>query len=142
MGSLNKVILIGHLGRDAELRYTPGGVAVAKFSLATAKTWTDKSGVKQERTEWHAVDAWAKLGEALAPFLLKGKQVYVEGELQTDDWTDKDGVKRKSTKVRAFHIVLLGSAPRDGRPAHVADEQVGHGEPVTQIEEHEDPIPF
>ena len=108
MGSVNKVILVGNLGRDAELRYTPGGAAVAKFSLATTETWNDKSGQKQERTEWHNIDIWGKQAETLTEYLRKGKQVYVEGRLQTDEYTDKEGIKRKSTKIRGDRIVLLG----------------------------------
>ena len=108
MGSVNKVILVGNLGRDAELRYTPGGAAIAKFSLATTEKWTDKSGSPQERTEWHNIDLWGKQAESLSEYLVKGKQVYVEGRLQTDEYTDKEGNKRKSTKVRCDKVVLLG----------------------------------
>jgi single-strand DNA-binding protein len=108
MGSVNKVILVGNLGRDAELRYTPGGAAVSKFSLATTEVWNDKGGQRQERTEWHNIDLWGKQAESLSEYLVKGKQVYVEGRLQTDEYTDKEGVKRKSTKVRCDRVVLLG----------------------------------
>ena len=108
MGSVNKVILVGNLGRDAELRYTPGGAAVSKFSLATTEVWTDKSGQRQERTEWHNIDLWGKQAESLNEYLRKGKQVYIEGRLQTDEYTDKEGAKRKSTKVRCDRVVLLG----------------------------------
>src|SRR6185295_7813799 len=108
MGSVNKVILVGNLGRDAELRYTPGGAAVSKFSVATTEVWNDKAGQRQERTEWHNIDLWGKQAETLSEYLVKGKQVYVEGRLQTDEYTDKDGVKRKSTKVRCERVVLLG----------------------------------
>lgn len=123
MGAVNKVILIGNLGRDAELRYTPAGAAVAKFSLATTEVWNDKAGQRQERTEWHAVELWGKSAESLAEYLTKGKQVYVEGKLQTDEYTDKEGHKQKSTKVRAERIVLLGGN-RVERPAHLRDEDV------------------
>ncbi len=108
MGSVNKVILVGNLGRDAELRYTPSGAAVAKFSLATTEVWNDKGGQRQERTEWHNIDLWGKQAESLSEYLVKGKQVYVEGRLQTDEYTDKEGTKRKSTKVRCDRVVLLG----------------------------------
>jgi single-strand DNA-binding protein len=108
MGSVNKVILVGNLGRDAEVRYTPGGAAVARFSIATTEVWNDKSGQRQERTEWHNIDLWGKQAESLSEYLVKGKQVYIEGRLQTDEYTDKDGVKRKSTKVRCERVVLLG----------------------------------
>jgi single-strand DNA-binding protein len=128
MGSVNKVILVGNLGRDAELRYTPSGQAVANFTVATTDVWNDKSGQKQERTEWHRIDLWGKQAESVAEYLVKGKQVYVEGKLQTDEYADKDGNKKKSTKVRAERVVLLGGA-RMERPAHVRDEDIGHGEP-------------
>ena len=109
MGSVNKVILVGNLGRDAEIRYTPGGAAVSKFSIATTEVWNDKAGQRQERTEWHTIDLWGKQAESLSEYLLKGKQVYIEGRLQTDEYTDKEGIKRKSTKVRCDKLVLLGS---------------------------------
>jgi single-strand DNA-binding protein len=114
MGSVNKVILVGNLGRDAELRYTPGGAAVSKFSVATTETWNDKAGQRQERTEWHNIDLWGKQAETLTEYLVKGKQVYVEGRLQTDEYTDKDGVKRKSTKIRCERVVLLGGGAGRG----------------------------
>src|SRR5262245_58340732 len=115
MGSVNKVILVGNLGRDAEVRYTSGGAAVSKFSVATTEVWNDKSGQRQERTEWHNIDLWGKQAESLSEYLVKGKQVYIEGRLQTDEYTDKDGVKRKSTKIRCDKVVLLGSAGGGGR---------------------------
>jgi single-strand DNA-binding protein len=137
MGSLNKVIWIGNLGRDAELRYTPGGAAVCRFSVAATETWTDKQGQRQERTEWLNVDLWGKQAESLTEYLRKGKQVLVEGRLQTDEYTDKEGVKRKSTKVRADRIVLLGGGTgqrreRTEEPQSAAttdfDDAVGAGE--------------
>src|SRR5947208_12325550 len=112
MGSVNKVILVGNLGRDAELRYTPGGAAVSKFSVATTEVWNDKSGQRQERTEWHNIDLWGKQAESLSGYLVKGKQVYVEGRLQTDEYTDKEGNKRKTTRVRCDRVVLLGGGGR------------------------------
>ena len=126
MGSLNKVLWIGNLGRDAELKYTPGGAAICKFSVAATETWTDKSGQKQERTEWVNVDLWGKQAESLTEFLRKGKQIYLEGRLQTDDYTDKDGVKRRSVRVRADRIVLLGG----GRRTESADDGLGGGLPA------------
>src|SRR5262249_45129764 len=133
MGSVNKVILVGNLGRDAELRYTPGGAAIAKFSLATTEKWTDKSGSPQERTEWHNIDLWGKQAETLTEYLRKGKQVYVEGRLQTDEYTDKDGIKRRSTRVRCDRVVLLGgggrgsamAVPTTGGAGRTADEGLG-----------------
>jgi single-strand DNA-binding protein len=144
MGSVNKVILVGNLGRDAELRYTPGGAAVSKFSLATTEVWTDKQGQRQERTEWHNIDLWGKQAESLNEYLRKGKQVYVEGRLQTDEYTDKEGAKRKSTKVRCDRVVLLSSGG-GGRGASMdRGESVGGGAPHAEPTEPltDDDIPF
>jgi single-strand DNA-binding protein len=114
MSSVNKCILIGNLGRDAEVRYTPGGAAVSTFSIAATEVWNDKAGNRQERTEWVNIDLWGKQAESLSEYLKKGKQIYVEGKLQTDEYTDKEGIKRKSTKVRAEKIVLLSSRNAGG----------------------------
>ena len=108
MGSVNKVILVGNLGRDAELRYTPGGAAVATLNMATTEVWTDKGGQKQEKTEWHRVVFWGKVAESLTEYLTKGKQVYIEGRLETRQWNDKDGNKRYTTEIKGDKIVLLG----------------------------------
>ena len=108
MGSVNKVILVGNLGRDAELRYTPGGAAVATLNLATTEVWNDKQGQRQEKTEWHRVVLWGKQAESLQEYLVKGKQIYVEGRLQTRQWDDKDGNKRYTTEIKADRITLLG----------------------------------
>src|SRR5437660_8822728 len=107
MGSVNKVILVGNLGRDAELRYTPGGAAVATLNMATTEVWNDKSGQRQEKTEWHRVVLWGKTAESLSEYLTKGKQIYVEGRLQTRQWDDKDGNKRYTTEIRSDRVVLL-----------------------------------
>lgn len=112
MAGLNKATLIGNLGRDAELKFTTSGAAVATLSLATTEVWTDKDGKKHERTEWHRVVVWGKTAENLAEYLVKGKQIYVEGRLQTREWTDKEQVKRKSTEIRADRVLLLG--PKGG----------------------------
>src|SRR2546423_2191447 len=100
-GSVNKVILIGNLGRDPEVRYTPSGAAVANFSVATNESWSDKSGQKQERTEWHRVVVWGKLAELCSQFLAKGRQVYLEGRLQTREGNDTDGVRKYPTEIQA-----------------------------------------
>ena len=145
MGSVNKVILVGNLGRDAELRYTPGGAAVSKFSLATTEVWTDKSGQRQESTEWHNIDLWGKQAESLNEYLRKGKQVYIEGRLQTDEYTDKEGAKRKSTKVRCDRVVLLGGGGGGGRGGQMdRGEPVGAGAPHAEPSEPltDDDIPF
>ena len=114
MGSVNKVILVGNLGRDAELRYTPGGAAVATLDMATTEVWNDKGGQRQEKTEWHRVVLWGKIAESLNEYLAKGKQIYVEGRLQTRQWDDKDGNKRYTTEIRGDRIVLLGGGGGGG----------------------------
>jgi single-strand DNA-binding protein len=123
MGSVNKVILFGNLGRDAELRFTPGGAAVSTINMATTEVWNDKSGQRQEKTEWHRVVLWGKSAESLSEYLVKGKQIYVEGRLQTRQWDDKDGNKRYTTEIRADRIVLLGGG--GGRSA--AADRGGEG---------------
>jgi single-strand DNA-binding protein len=111
-GSVNKVILVGNLGRDPEVRYTPGGQAVANFTVATNDSWTDKAGQKQERTEWHRVVVWAKLAELCGEYLSKGRQVYLEGRLQTREWTNKEGAKQYTTEVVANQVVFLAGGER------------------------------
>src|SRR4029079_1706798 len=108
MGSVNKVILVGNLGRDAELRYTPGGAAVATLNLATTEVWNDRNNQRQEKTEGHRVVLWGKQAESLQEYLTKGKQIYVEGKLQTRQWDDKDGNKRYTTEIKPDRITLLG----------------------------------
>jgi len=110
MGSVNKVILVGNLGRDAELRYTPGGAAVATLNLATTEVWNDRNNQRQEKTEWHRIVLWGKTAESLQEYLTKGKQIYVEGRLQTRQWDDKDGNKRYTTEIKADRVTLLGAA--------------------------------
>ncbi|MBK9293361.1 MAG: single-stranded DNA-binding protein [Oligoflexia bacterium] len=111
MSGVNKVIIVGRLGGDPELRYTPGGQAVARLSVATSENWTDKQGQKQERTEWHRVVVWGKLAEICGQHLSKGRQVYVEGRLQTRSWDDKtSGQKKYSTEINAQTVQFLGSA--------------------------------
>ena len=117
MGSVNKVILVGNLGRDAELRYTPGGAAVSTLNLATTEVWNDKQGQKQEKTEWHRIVLWGKQAESLQEYLVKGKQIYVEGRLQTRQWDDKEGNKRYTTEIKADRITLLGGGGGGGRNA-------------------------
>ena len=113
MSSLNKIILIGHLGKDPEIRYTPDGSPVATFSLATSENWTDKNGSRQEHTEWHNIVAWNRLADLSKKFLTKGRQVYVEGRLRSREWTDREGGKRRTTEVIASQMVLLGSRPQN-----------------------------
>ncbi|HEY2797737.1 MAG TPA: single-stranded DNA-binding protein [Thermoanaerobaculia bacterium] len=108
MASVNKVILIGNLGKDPEIRTTPQGTTLARFSVATTTAWKDASGAKQERTEWHDIVAWEKLAQICGEYLQKGKQVYVEGSLQTRSWEDQNGQKRYKTEVKASNVVMLG----------------------------------
>jgi single-strand DNA-binding protein len=139
MAGINKVILVGRLGRDPEVRYTPNGVPVASFSIATSEEWKDKeTGEKRERTEWHRIEAWRRLAEICGDYLNKGKQVYIEGKLQTDAWEDRDGNKRYTTKIVAQNMQMLDSAGKGGR-AESADERHPVEEPVNIPE---DDIPF
>jgi single-strand DNA-binding protein len=124
--SVNKVILVGRLGQNPEVRYTPSGDAVCNFSIATSESWTDKSGQKQERTEWHRIVVWRKLAELCNQYLQKGRQVYVEGRLQTRQWQDKDNQTRYTTEVQAQVVQFLGAGAGTGaqagdRPAPSAD---------------------
>ena len=145
MGSVNKVLLVGNLGRDIEIRYTSGGTAVATLSLATTDVWTDKGGQRQEKTEWHRVVLWGKTAETLQEYLLKGRQIYVEGRLQTRQWDDRDGNKRYTTEIRADRVVLLGSRGSGGgggggdRESYDSHQPQAGPEPA---ELTEDDIPF
>ncbi len=109
MASVNKVILVGNLGRDPETRYMPDGGAITNISIATTATWKDKSGEKQEQTEWHRVAFFGKLAEIAGEYLKKGSQVYVEGKLRTRKWQDKDGVEKYTTEIIADAMQMLGS---------------------------------
>jgi len=133
-GGVNKVILVGNLGADPEVRFTPSGQAVANFRIATSESWTDKSGQKQERTEWHRIVVWGKLGELCGEYLAKGRQCYVEGRLQTRDWEGKDGQKRNVVEVVAERIQFLGrpKGPVAAPPGEVEplEEGVGQGDEV------------
>ncbi len=106
--SINKAILIGNLGSDPEVRYTPSGAAVANFNVATNESWKDKSGQDQARTEWHKVVVWGKLAEICGEYLAKGRTVYVEGRIQTREWNDKEGTKRYTTEIVANTVQFLG----------------------------------
>ena len=141
MGSVNKVILLGHLGRDAELKHTQTGTAVCTLSLATTETWNDKNGTRQERTEWTRVTVWGKTAESLAEYLVKGKQIYIEGKLQTRKWQDKEGQDRYTTEIRADRVVLLGGGKgRNEREDQPARHDESGSQAVAVIAEDE--IPF
>jgi single-strand DNA-binding protein len=138
MAGVNKVILIGNLGSDPEVRYTPSGRAVANLRIATSEQWTNKDGQKEARTEWHRVVAWGRLGEICGEYLHKGKQVYLEGKLQTRAWEDRDGNKRYTTEVIAQSMQMLGPAGK-GVTAESVDERFPVEEPVSIPD---DDIPF
>jgi single-strand DNA-binding protein len=138
MASLNKILLIGHLGKDPEIRYTPEGAAVASFSIATSNNFTDKNGTRQERTEWHSVKAFGKLADICKQYLAKGKQVYIEGRIQTNEYTDREGIKRRFTEVIANQMIMLGSRsqgadagvqPMESVARPVADADQAFGDP-------------
>jgi single-strand DNA-binding protein len=155
MGSVNKVILVGNLGADPELKYTPSNRPLCNLSIATNEVFKDKSGQRQERTEWHRVTVWGEQAESCSKFLAKGRSVYIEGRLQTRSWEDKtDGKKRYSTDIVADRVVFLGGAGGEGgarkgggrpwgdessssAPAGAASEPEGHGPPPS-----DDDIPF
>ena len=148
MGSVNKVILVGNLGRDAELRYTPGGSPVSTISIATTEVWNDKAGQHQEKTEWHRVVLWGKTAESLNEYLVKGKQIYVEGRLQTRKWQDKDGKDTYTTEIRGDRVVLLSSGGGGGgggrqqarAAATPGQSEEPMAEPVSELTD--DDIPF
>jgi len=137
---VNKVILIGRLGRDPEMRFTGGGTPVCNFSLATDESYTDKAGQRQKRTEWHNIVAWAKLAEQCSKLLGKGKLAYVEGRLQTREWDDRDGNKRRTTEVVINRMRIL--TPR-GEPALEMEAGAGPAPPEDTVSEITDEdVPF
>ena len=159
MASVNKVILIGNLGRDPETRYTTGGDAVTTLNIATSEQWKDKSGEKQERTEWHRVVLFARLAEIAGEYLKKGRSVYIEGRLQTRKYTDKDGVEKYSTEIVGDRMQLLGgreggaaaggetefagaTAGAGGRRESAAGGGASKGGAKKNTEDFDDDIPF
>ncbi|MFZ5453649.1 MAG: single-stranded DNA-binding protein [Thermodesulfobacteriota bacterium] len=136
MAGVNKVILLGHLGADPEMRYTADGTAVCNFRIATTERFTDRQGNRQERTEWHKVVAWRKLAEICGQYLSKGKQVYIEGRIRNETW-EKDGVKQYSYKIEADTMQMLGS-PGGGNRGQ--EPEPPFGPPPGGIPE--DDIPF
>jgi len=140
MASVNKVILIGNLGRDPELKYTRGGDPVCNFTLATNEQWTDKAGAKQERTEWHRIVVWGKQAEVCGQYLKKGRQAYIEGSLTTREWSDKDGNKRTTTEIKAQRVQMLGRPGEDAGAdkTDVAPAQFSEPDPEFSDED----IPF
>lgn len=129
--SINKAIVVGRLGGDPELKYTQTGQGVCKFSVATPEQWTDKQGQKHERVEWHRVVVWGKLGELCSQYLAKGRQVYIEGKLQTHTWDDDKGVKHYTTEILGQNIQFLGEAPKQGdNPTQSKQAQKPSGSPA------------
>ncbi len=140
MASLNKVTLIGNLGSDPELKYTPSGKAVANFNIATNEQWKDKDGQQQSRTEWHRIVVWGRQAEIAKDFLRKGKQIYLEGRLQTRSYDDKDGNKRYITEIVSNQFLMLGRRDEDSMPGERASSsapQSGSGAP-----NDDDDLPF
>jgi single-strand DNA-binding protein len=152
MASVNKVILVGNLGRDPETRYTTGGDAVTNIRVATTDTWKDKNGEKQERTEWHTVVFFGRQAEIAGEYLKKGRQVYVEGRLQTRKWQDKEGQDRYTTEIVADRMQMLGNREGSGAPAPEMAERNATAEPRTaakagaaakkNVDDLDDDIPF
>ena len=151
MASVNKVILIGNLGKDPEIRYTQAGEPIANFSLATSENWTDKSGQKQERTEWHRVEVFGKTAQVVRDYCQKGKQIYIEGSIRYDEWTDKEGNKQKMTKIRVSgpnsKLVLLGGRGEGGGRGGSgggggAPAERESGPPAEDFQASDDDVPF
>lgn len=146
MASLNKVMLIGNLGKDPEVRYTASGQAVASFSIATSEKFKNKSGEWEERTEWHRITLWGKQAEIAGEYLAKGRTVFIEGRLQTRKWTDRDGNEKYSTEIVGERMQMLGGkgesngggTARRSEPAHGGDQTVSYDDPPYQ----DDDIPF
>jgi single-strand DNA-binding protein len=149
MASLNKVTLIGNLGQDPEVRYMPNGDAVTNITLATTEVWKDKNGEKQEKTEWHRVTFYRKLAEIAGEYLKKGRQIYVEGRLETRKWTDKEGKDRYTTEIIANEMKMLGSRAGMGgdsgeraTPASSSASGTAPGKSGSKFDDFEDDIPF
>jgi single-strand DNA-binding protein len=144
MSGVNKVILIGNLGSDPQVRYTPQGTAVANFNIATTERFNNKSGEREERTEWHRIVAWGKLAEICQQYLKKGKQVYIEGRLQTRQWEDQQGQKRQTTEIVAQNMQMLGRAGDvvgSGGGGEFASQDFP-SEPAPQTTSTDDDLPF
>lgn len=143
--SVNKVILVGNLGKDPDLRYTASGTAVCNFSIATTESYKDRDGNKQEKTEWHSIVAWRQLAEICGKYLVKGKQVYIEGKLQTRKWEDRDGNTRYTTEVVADQMQMLGrvgDSPAQQREQPAQSQQEAPSQPEQPSFNPDDDIPF
>lgn len=148
MASVNKVILVGNLGADPEVRFTPSGAAVANFNIATTDRWTGQDKTPQERTEWHRIVVWGKLAELCKEYLSKGRSVYLEGRLQTREWTDKEGHKRYTTEVVAQTVQFLGGGSGAGSGSGARGSSAGSNAAPSDTgmpgfaESNDDDIPF
>jgi single-strand DNA-binding protein len=144
MASVNKVILVGNLGRDPEIRYLPSGDAVATLNIATTETWKDKNGEKQEKTEWHRVSMFGRLAEIAGEYLKKGSQVYIEGRIETRKYTDKDGVEKYATEIKASEMKMLGGRAQSGDSAASGSDSSPARTPASAPPSglEEDDIPF
>ena len=132
MAGVNKVILVGNLGSDPEIRTTPGGQRVANFRLATSRSWNNQEGQRQEKTEWHSIVAWGKTADIVERYLQKGKQVYVEGRLETRSWQDKDGQTRYKTEIICETMQMLGRAGERGGEGGGEYSRAGAGAPPSE----------
>ena len=141
-GSVNKVVLVGHLGGDPETRFTPSGTAVANFNLATNQTWRDANGELQDKTEWHRCVMFGKSAEMSGELLKKGQLCYLEGKLQTRNWEDKDGVKRYTTEVICDIFTMLGRRIDNQNGKGQNQNEQGQAAPVTTDGDDEDDLPF
>jgi single-strand DNA-binding protein len=143
MASVNKAIIVGNLGKDPEMRYTPNGDPIASFSVATTEKWKGKDGQQQEKTEWHNITIFGKLAEVCGEYLKKGSSVYLEGRIQTDKYTDKQGVEKYSTKIIADRMQMLGGKP-EGSPSKTAETKADgkKGKPSETFADMEDDIPW
>jgi single-strand DNA-binding protein len=137
---LNKVMLIGRLGQDPELKYTPSGIAVANFTMATNLTWKDADGKLQERTEWHNIKAWRGLAETCANYLKRGSRVYVEGRLETSSWEDDTKTKRYKTEIIIDDLIML--SPKDQTERQESDDYKKRKDNYESIDNNNDDLPF
>ncbi len=142
MAGINKAILIGNLGQDPELKYMPSGDALCNFTIATTESWKDKDGVQQDRTEWHRVVAFRRLAEICGEYLKKGKQVYIEGKIQTRSWEDKDGNKRYTTEIVADQMKMLGKRDEESGESYSSPSPQNSAAAVPSVTEEDDDLPF
>lgn len=142
MASVNRVILIGNLGRDPEIRYATSGDAIANFSIATTETWKDKSGEKQEKTEWHRISMFGRLAEIAVEYLKKGSSVYIEGRLQTRKWQNKEGQDQYTTEIIANHMTMLGGKDSASAPAQKPASSAKPAETGSGFDDLGEDIPF